>query len=642
MRNRQVHRNSISRKKYYLRFLFLFLALGYIVLQLVVVRNVINKRKSYSKNTNNSTSRVIRKNANNDTSRVVRENIHDATSRVIPKIVSESVPTIINPTISAFTCLEELEDAQNQSYIGKVRISSPKSSFWMTFEQKDNWIESLTRQILADRYKPGRVVIFERNTESSNSILLSLSSRSLGHDVLTVFSSSQEDEDLQKNTTNMLLCKSLALNHWIEDHSVSIYNIDIPKNNSTSFSLSQQLVQTFLAKGWLQEQIPIPIYLLYVSEPLVLKLINTPLEKDIKQIENIVIHISSWTTSEAELSNLIYNMWNDKYELFSVHSEELVNEEKSNVIEEAIRQLQNHINRSASVYLANHLINVTMSTPNMLLRWRKKNVFDPSTFQPTWNWFRYSSVVNKNISTTAATSNDTRKLLIAHYSGVGDAYEELLRVASVTSHAYAKKYNADFLQMQGVGLGGFTPAHSCYNKIEILRRVLSLKEKYDIILILDSDAIIFNLDLDFRDLIPPNMMLVAQRANVSDAPETYIINNGVTLWNLKHPMTDTVVTEWHRRSVSAIRQKNVIRGFYQVSDQDPLQALLKEYSSEERKEMLLSVTHQFAFHSATVVKHLIRDKMHDWTGNQNKVRLDKLKALQKNICSKYKPLCENV
>ena len=51
------------------------------------------------------------------------------------------------------------------------------------------------------------------------------------------------------------------------------------------------------------------------------------------------------------------------------------------------------------------------------------------------------------------------------------------------------------------------------------------------------------------------MLLTACRNHESDSPHTWNLNNGVTLWNLRHERMEEVYTEWYRRLVIRMGKK---------------------------------------------------------------------------------------
>lgn len=120
-----------------------------------------------------------------------------------------------------------------------------------------------------------------------------------------------------------------------------------------------------------------------------------------------------------------------------------------------------------------------------------------STTQPNnieWNW-HYSTSNQHN--TTAA-----RKVLIAHYTGLDAAYLEFTNITQRANKAYAKKWNHDYLLMVGTAFNSNQVGISAYNKLSVLRKAIDAKV-YDVLLILDSDAVIVDMDqgvLDCRNL----------------------------------------------------------------------------------------------------------------------------------------------
>eukprot|EP00522_Entomoneis_paludosa_P009583 CAMPEP_0172447424 /NCGR_PEP_ID=MMETSP1065-20121228/6748_1 /TAXON_ID=265537 /ORGANISM="Amphiprora paludosa, Strain CCMP125" /LENGTH=128 /DNA_ID=CAMNT_0013198727 /DNA_START=110 /DNA_END=493 /DNA_ORIENTATION=- len=125
-------------------------------------------------------------------------------------------------------------------------------------------------------------------------------------------------------------------------------------------------------------------------------------------------------------------------------------------------------------------------------------------------------------------------------------------ISQTTNIAYAWKHRVDFARMNGVAYGSRKGADATYNKPYILKTVLdanlaaakSKKKKsntaskkgtsstmmYDAVLVLDSDALIVDLDFDALELLPETYLLAAEKASVVDTNSTWDINAGVTLW----------------------------------------------------------------------------------------------------------------
>mmetsp|Transcript_13614 Transcript_13614/g.19838 ORF Transcript_13614/g.19838 Transcript_13614/m.19838 type:complete len:386 (+) Transcript_13614:119-1276(+) len=277
----------------------------------------------------------------------------------------------------------------------------------------------------------------------------------------------------------------------------------------------------------------------------------------------------------------------------------------------------------------------------------EKNSKEDAKYRPPWplptqwKWYEYSLLFGNernNRCDECKQSNDARKLLIGHYSGVGDKYEMMLDIASTTSKAYGRRWGVDVLKMKGVALGP-APEFAGANKIEIIQTAMDASAQYDTLFLLDADAIIIDLDLDFLSLIQ-DKMLAAHRVNQSHAIHTWDVNNGVTLWNLKHPKTKQIVDEWKDRWLQRVDTHHD----KWISDQDPMQELLKEKSDEERSHMIHSMASpdgslgRDADHIA--VKHFKRSAMFDWAGGENIERSLKLRTAKNEVCKRFHPFCE--
>jgi hypothetical protein len=222
-----------------------------------------------------------------------------------------------------------------------------------------------------------------------------------------------------------------------------------------------------------------------------------------------------------------------------------------------------------------------------------------------WQWHNYSA--GKPIR------QPSKRLLITQYSGFGK-YEKLLNLTSPINKMYAKAWGHDMLLMRGTTKrfpfqkNRIPEEQSMYNKVDLLLLALENNEDYDQVLVLDSDTLIYDFSVDITQMISgENKMLVALKTHELDPPETYRINNGVTLWNLHHPLTKTVASDWNKGCIEGIKGNFSIRG-----DQHYLVEALKV---DDRKNSVRGVLSEFHYRSATVIKHFIRQDSCSWHGS---------------------------
>ena len=80
------------------------------------------------------------------------------------------------------------------------------------------------------------------------------------------------------------------------------------------------------------------------------------------------------------------------------------------------------------------------------------------------------------------------------------------------------------------------PERAMSDKLELLCIALRKKDKYDQLLLLDADAMIYDLDFDITKLCEIDDILAAHRVSQKNPePRTYNANNGIVLWNLQNP-----------------------------------------------------------------------------------------------------------
>jgi hypothetical protein len=267
--------------------------------------------------------------------------------------------------------------------------------------------------------------------------------------------------------------------------------------------------------------------------------------------------------------------------------------------------------------------------------------------QVLWEWHNYTTT-----STTTNNNNNSNhhpNVLIAQYSGFGD-YAKFLNLISPMHQHYAKRHGYDYVILQGTLLHIPGILHDChpnpratFDKIPLLSMALSLREKYDYVLILDTDAMIVDLDniVEWSKILPSDQLLAAQRVWKYDWKNSWDINAGVTLWNLHHPEVETVLNRWtllsqhgsengsSRDHRETILTKNDDQYFLQT-------ALLETFQWWNRP--LVSVTQEFNYYEGTVVKHFKRDKR-SWSTNGLEQRLERVQETIRQVCAEHAEYC---
>lgn len=214
----------------------------------------------------------------------------------------------------------------------------------------------------------------------------------------------------------------------------------------------------------------------------------------------------------------------------------------------------------------------TWSLPSSLLSNRGGEV--------TWEWKRFhqtrdysntktsTDVRSKNdgtlIDTTTTTTNSSssssstrttpskNNLLMSQYDSGSDAlYGTLLNLTSTVNVAYARKYAFDYVTLRGIAYQTVfdttvripKPSRATYSKVILVQEAMQLQ--YDYLLILDSDAMMYDFDRDVSLLIPDDKMVMAHQVHDFEMKQYYNINVGVILFNLHHPLLRRIVRLWN-------------------------------------------------------------------------------------------------
>eukprot|EP00934_Nitzschia_sp_Nitz4_P000233 Nitzschia sp. Nitz4//scaffold24_size164493//150819//152079//NITZ4_002352-RA/size164493-processed-gene-0.247-mRNA-1//-1//CDS//3329544186//233//frame0 len=277
---------------------------------------------------------------------------------------------------------------------------------------------------------------------------------------------------------------------------------------------------------------------------------------------------------------------------------------------------------------------------------------EPMTLQ----WHRYSeNHTSVGSGRTSRSNNETNfsnktRVLVGLMSG-NDDYAQMLDVTGRINKAYAQRFGYDVLLLQGIYLVASSdkcepPKHrATFNKIGLLREALRHKDKYDQLLLLDTDAMMYNLSYDVTSLMMTDFegvvrniapqdeevpMLVAHRVKKVDVCNTWDVNIGVTLWNLHHSRTSSVVQEWEKES------KKVFKNNPKVGDQRTLHTVLKGEVDHIR-----SLRKEFAYGHGTVIRHYIRRRANKGWKDPNVLtdRLDLLREAAHEVCINFPQEC---
>ena len=243
-----------------------------------------------------------------------------------------------------------------------------------------------------------------------------------------------------------------------------------------------------------------------------------------------------------------------------------------------------------------------------------------------------------NNATLPSNNNNNKKLLIAQYdSGTNVLYGTLLNLTSRVNVAYARKYSFDYVILHGLAYRTIfdttlripQPSRATYSKVNLIQRALELN--YDYLLILDSDAMMYDFDRNVAELMPDHKMVVAHQVYDFDARQYYNINVGVILFNLRHPKIRRVVWLWN------------IVCFVQImigvsdNDQNPIQRILQIMGA---RQLIEGNREEFAYNNGTFIKHFKRVNSRSWIDSNMDNRIVEIQDTVREVCTKYSPVCD--
>lgn len=253
-------------------------------------------------------------------------------------------------------------------------------------------------------------------------------------------------------------------------------------------------------------------------------------------------------------------------------------------------------------------------------------------------------VENRASLDRANKSSNAGVVLLAQYTGPNshnNTYAALLNLTRPMNQVYASLWGYDYLLASGYMIQSDVAAMSShletvdkintsmpfvakapesratYNKVMILDRVLSDSRfsSYDSLVLLDADALVYDFAHDVvATLLPSDKIFVALQVDPKDpttsSPSTANVNIGVTIWNLRHPMTTMLVRVWKNECLKRIRRYPRVRD----SDQAPLHKILYDMTPDQRNRFVVALSdHELGYRKGRYIKHFIRPNADNWT-----------------------------
>lgn len=224
-----------------------------------------------------------------------------------------------------------------------------------------------------------------------------------------------------------------------------------------------------------------------------------------------------------------------------------------------------------------------------------------------WEWHNFSKESPLSSHNKRRQNKSKHRLLIAQYTGYGK-YTEMMDMVAPVNVQYAAMWGHDIVLLQGTALEfpGISShcnnePRSTFNKIPLLKVAYEHRSDYDYVLILDTDAMMVDMEYDITTLLPSSHLLAAHRVLSWDWTNTWDINAGITLWNLHHSTMHDVLKTWYHLVLS-----NPYLVVERNDDQYFLQRTLLELGYWKRA--VKSTTKEFNYYEGTVIKHFKRDQ----------------------------------
>jgi hypothetical protein len=260
-----------------------------------------------------------------------------------------------------------------------------------------------------------------------------------------------------------------------------------------------------------------------------------------------------------------------------------------------------------------------------------------------------NGALNSQISGNNETEELKSTVLMMQYIGErnNSSYASLLDLTGPVNKAYAEQWGYDYMLVTGYLIQAeladtsitVPESRATYNKVMILEQVLTdaRYQQYTALLLLDSDALMYDFSRNIvSTLLPRDKILVAHQVESPDpvhrntAP-TFNINIGVTLWNLRHPSTLSLVQVWKSECLYRIQKQPHLRD----SDQTPLQNILRQMTPAQQSRLILALSdNELGYSHGRYIRHFIRPNAKNWTATNGTIqsRRAQIEASIDTIC----------
>lgn len=243
--------------------------------------------------------------------------------------------------------------------------------------------------------------------------------------------------------------------------------------------------------------------------------------------------------------------------------------------------------------------------------------------EPKWEWHKQKGIKTKS----------KRRLLIGQHSSYGRE-GEVLELTAPMNKLYASIWNADYVAVQGSTMmvnrdNGCEPppTRAAFDKLELLRVALHKRDRYDYLLLLDSDAMIRDLNFDVTTLANEKDMLLAEANSHSSKANVHTSNvtSSVLLFDLNHASTKDFADAWYLAARDGVEDGKFL------TDEYYLRSTLQKKS---RRRYVHAIFDEFQNRNGTVVAHFSFPDDPD-----REKQLKELQHAVEETCNKFSEQC---
>ena len=221
----------------------------------------------------------------------------------------------------------------------------------------------------------------------------------------------------------------------------------------------------------------------------------------------------------------------------------------------------------------------------------------------------------------------------------------MLDVVEPVNRDYCRNMGYDYKRWDGIKIASLNPFpfYATTNRVYLIEEELSAGE-YDWLLYIDADAVVIDLFKPLDQFLDSSRAIVACRGGDNPEHAWWDLNNGVTLFNLRHPLIHSVLRLWRSEiesMLASIEADQLEVGWdtlpdVQLCDQAHLHRVLQQLGERELCKIYTGDEYNVFNYDGPFIRQVLRTE-----GTSLNERIDSLRAIVETYAPTLLPVTEH-